>query len=571
LSITGGLPTATVSATPSPPVGFTDEFPTEQRGDVAEIGVRFSDAEVATVRVGNGSKHVLTAVVRDTDDDGRAKLRLNTYDGTVTASDGDAVAVRDRSNVTTPLAAGQYHLDLWVGNGTDGERCAVGTLVVRERSTDHLQTWVAPESADLTDLRDLREAKASENLTRSPVVSERDTLVLELRASGLDGAIVGQNASNATARFFAAFDGTVGNVTIRHLNPGTSQQRAVLDFRNHTATTVVPDSTNETYYIVTDLPNATMTGPDGEELHWVKLRSGEYRATVALSVASELAGPNESITTEFEIDAPTAHLDMPRGTRRVFVAPAADEIVSGTTPLAPGNDLTVRVHDEIGNVLRSKTVTVENGTDGRHRFGATFDFREFESGRNVTVTVKIPDGPMLHGSRTGQEGTPGIVAATSASVNLTERRLTERRVPVENAVLSHGGYLAVHRGSPDGEVLARSARLAPGEEFSRFLEFDAALKSNATLVAVAHRDGLDALGEPYTENRSVVADSVAYIPATGTETTTEDATTTVRTTADATTTPATDSEGTIPGFGVGVTPIALLVGVLVAATLAARK
>jgi hypothetical protein len=179
---------------------------------------------------------------------------------------------------------------------------------------------------------------------------------------------------------------------------------------------------------------------------------------------------------------------------------------------------------------------------------------------------------MLHGSRTGQEGMPGVVAATSASVNLTDSGLTEESVLVENAVLSHGGYLAVHRGSPDGEVLARSQYLAPGEEFDQLLDFDATLESNATLVAVAHRGGPDdALGEPYTENGSVVADSVAYILATDIETTTENATTTVRTTTDATTTPATDSEGTIPGFGIRATSIALLVGVLVAGTVAARK
>jgi len=572
LSVTGGLPAATVSATPSPPVTFADDFPTEQRGDVVEIDVRFSDAEVATVRVGSGSDHIATATVRDTDDDGRAKLRLNTYDGSVAASDGDAVAVRNRSNITTPFAAGQYDLDLWKGNGTDGEQSALGTLVIRERSTDHLQTWVAPESADLTDLRDLREAKVSGNLTQSPVVSERDTLVFELHTSGLEGTLAAQDGQNVSTRFFAAFDGSIGSVRVRHRTPGTSQQPAILDVRNHTATTVVPDPANDTYYLVVDLPTASMEGLDGGQLRSWNLRTGEYRATVALSTPSEFSEVNESVTAEFTVTYPKADFDTPRGTRRMFLAPVSNRTVAGTTSLAPGIDLTVRIHDDIGNVLRSETIAVQNGTSERNWFTAVFDFSKFEAVRNVTVTVRVADGPMLHGSRTGQEGMPGVVAATSASVNLTDSGLTEESVLVENAVLSHGGYLAVHRGSPDGEVLARSQYLAPGEEFDQLLDFDATLESNTTLVAVAHRGSPDdALGEPYTENGSVVADSVAYILATDIETTTENATTTVRTTTDATTTPATDSEGTIPGFGIRATSIALLVGVLVAGTVAARK
>lgn len=449
-------------------------------------------------------------------------------------------------------------------------------------SVEGLRTWVAPKAAELTTLRDLQTAKASGNLTRNRVVSERDTLVFELRGSGLEDVIADQPGPNATARFFAAFDGTVGNVTVRHLHPGASQAPAVLDLRNHTATTVVPDPGNETYYVVVDLPDASMDGLNGDELHWSELRSGEYRATIELAATSALAGPNESVATELSVRVPTAHFDAPHGTRRVFVAPAADQTVAGTTPVAPGTDLTVRIYDDLGNRLDSETVTVQNGTGEQNYFAATFDFADFSPGQNVTVTVELAGGRMLLGSRTGQEGTRGVVEPLDASVNLTRRGLTDSGVVVENAILSHGGYVAVHHDSADGEVLARSEAIAPGETYGRFLELDVALESNTTLVVVAHRAGPgDSLGEPYTENGSVVADSVEFVapPVTGTVTvTTRNPTeTTVPSTADETTTPitvdtttrmfvdtTTESEGTVAGFGVGTTLVALLAGGLVA-------
>lgn len=565
LLVTSGMAATVVSATPEPPVTFTDDFPMEQRGDVAEIGVRFSDAEVATVRVGSGSNHIVTATVRDTDDDGRANLRLNTYDGSVAVSDGDAIAVHRLSNVTTPLDVGKYDLDLWKENGTDGERWAVGTLVVSERSTDSLRTWVAPESADLSAPSAIHAARSSGNLTRSDTVAENDTLVLELRAAGLEGVIAAQDGRNATIRFFEFLKSENASLVVYDV-PDPEQKRAYLNLTDPSAVTAVSDPRNDTYYLAVEPRNLRVTDDDGGKPTNNRKIWGWQRANFTLSGESILTTDGrETATIEFEIRDAEASLDTPDEIGRAYFAPRPNQSISGVTNLAPGHHVTVDVRGPDGDV-RSKTIRVRNATETPGRFATTFDLRDVPAGTNVSIVVRSDGRSLLRTYPNYDEAVSGYVLAIDATVNLTDRGLTEQGVLVENAVLSHGGYLAVHRGSADGEVITRSEFLAPGEEFGQFVDFGGALDSNATLVVVAHRDGPDdALGEPYTENGSVVADSIEFTveQETTTSVSTERRTTTAT---DATTveTRTPSPNGDVPGFDVGATLVALLAGVLIA-------
>ncbi|WP_158057787.1 DUF7827 domain-containing protein [Halorussus halophilus] len=560
-------PTSSVASQSDPelPVAFTENVYSEQRGDVAELSVELHETDTATVRIGNGSNHVTTVVVRDENDDGDVTVRLNTYDGNLSASGGDSLIVRERSNVSTPLSADSYDLDLWEGAGADGERWDVATLALNQRSTDSVRTLVAPESVELSNRSAIRAAKASGNLTASPFVSERDTLVLELRASGLEGALLAQNGSNTTARFFAAFDGAPGSIAVRQLHPGTEQSEAVLDVRNHSATTVVSDSVNDSYFIVTNLSNGWMTRPDGEELYYAKLRGGEYQANVTLPTESGAGTATERATTKFTIEYLDASFERTRGGNHFVVASAENQTIEGRTTLVPGNHLTVRVYDKGGNEVATETVEVNNGTEGKSRFSAQFDFSEFQVGEKFTVTVRGPDDSMLYGSRTGQEGATGVIGPPHASVQVVERELTENGVLVENATLSHGGYVVIHREFADGEVLGRSEYVVPGEEFDQFVELDSELDGNATLVAVAHHaDSDESLGQPYTDNGSVVSDWVKYVSEqTTTAATTK--TTTIETVVDPTKEPPEEPPSVpIPGFGVFTAIVALLASALLA-------
>lgn len=439
-------------------------------------------------------------------------------------------------------------------------------------SVHGLQTWTAPESADLSNLRDLRKAEASGNLTRSEVVARNDTLVLELRASGLESAIAAEEGPNATARFFSFLNRSGVSLTVYDL-PGPQRERAYLDVTDHSAASVVPDAQNDSYYLAVETSEANVTDGDGGSPASDRRLWGGQVANFTVENSSALtASGRETVTTEFRISDAEASLDAPEDTDRLLLAPESNQTISGGTTLAPGHRVTVEVRGPDGEV-RSETVPVRNGTETAGRFAADFDLRGVSSGANVDIWLGHGGDSLLGYPH---EGTvTASVRDLDASVTLTDRGLTEQGVLVENATLSHGGYLVVYRGSADGDALTRSQYLAPGEEFGQFVDFGGALDANATLVAVAHRDGPgDALGEPYTENGTVIADSVEFTVES--ETTTAEGwaatTETTRTATDSTTatteTPRTPypQEG-VPGFGVG----AALVGLLASLGLARRK
>ncbi|WP_276300333.1 BGTF surface domain-containing protein [Halorussus lipolyticus] len=446
-------------------------------------------------------------------------------------------------------------------------------------SVHGLRTWTATGSADLSGLRDLREAEDSGNLTRSAVVARNDTLVLELRASGLAGAIAAEEGPNATARFVAFLNRSGASLDVYDL-PGPEQQRAYLDVTDHSAVSVVPDPRNDSYYLAVETSEVNVTDGDGGTPANNRRPWGGHVANFTLRKSSAVTdGDRETATTEFRIEDAEATLDAPDETDRVLLAPGPNQTVSGRTTLAPGHRVTVEVRGPDGEI-RSETVRVRNGTETAGRFAADFYLSGVPAGSNVEVWVGH-DGDSLLDHYPHDATVPASVRLLDAAVNLTERGLTAQGVLVEDARLSHGGYLAVHRGSADGEVITRSQYLTPDDEFGQFVDYGPALESNATLVVVAHRAGPgDTLGEPYAENGSVVSDSVEFTVERETTTTTEttrrttDLTTATDSTATTDSTTATTVEtrtpypqGDVPGFGVG----AALVGLLAGLGLAGRR
>lgn len=407
LLVTAATPAMATSAEPSPSVTFGDGVVSEHRGDVADFTVHFFDARRATVRIGSGANHVATVVVQDGDGDGRATLRLNTYDGTVDTSAGDALAQRERSNATTPLATGTYELDLWAGNGTDGERRDVAALLLGPRSADDLRTWVAPESANLSNLSAISTAKTAGTLTRTrgatagePALVQyaedtevpNDTLVLELRASGLEGTLAAQKASNVTTRFFDLLGRDAMTLRVRQINPGPSFPPKEVHLAEYDSTHVVADARNDTYYLVVNPTLMNVTGGSGGTIHG----GDAYRATLTTAAAwSSAFEGRRSATTAFVFRNPLAVVPS-RGfyhgsLRKVLVASSPNQTIRGSVTLPPGREVTVILRARNDDSLSlSKTVEVRNHTvDGRYRFTTTFDFSSVPVGTNFTVDVRV--------------------------------------------------------------------------------------------------------------------------------------------------------------------------------------
>lgn len=561
---------SSASFTPSPPVTFANDIVTEHRGDVAKIGVLFRDAETATVRVGSGADHVATVVVRDADGDGSATVRLNTYDGTIAASEGDVATVRERSSVETPLAAETYDLDLWIGDGTDGEQWAVGNLVLEERSTDGLRTLVAPQSADLSNPNAIDVARATGNLTRSSVVARNDTLVLQLRASGLEGVVAAQNGSNATDRFDSWLDGDGVSLDVIQTTPSPERAPLYLNVTDPRATTVIHDAQNHSYYLVVDTERVPVTdrypGTDEDDV-----RTSEYRANVTLTDESGLVESRTSVEANFTVRDREAAVVTASGSDRVHVASAPNRSVPVKTALAPGSKVTVAVEGSGDQFPFEATGRVRNTSDG-FVFAPEFDFSDVQPGTEFTVTVSHR-GESIMGYG-GPDG--GIVTEPTASV--TWNTVSEQDASV-TASLSQGGFVVVRRGSVDGDLLGNSAHLEPGAEQTVPVPFDQDLDSNATLVAVAFRDS-DGDGqfdpetdEPYVtgnyDHRVATSTEVAFGEASetadrGTTHETTESSLQEGTTSNLVTEPTSATDPAVPGigspgFGVGATLVALLV------------
>jgi hypothetical protein len=354
-----------------------------------------------------------------------------------------------------------------------------------------------------------------------------------------------------------------------------------VNFNDTRATTVVPDARNETYYLVVDTGHVSTTNRYEGTDTGSGLRLSEYRANFTLSKRSALVDQPESVTAKFEVERREAEVQTGDGHDRIFVEPAPNRTVRVRTTLALGSEVTVVIDGEGDSFHFEETRRVRRVGE-QSVVAPQFDFSEITPGTNFTVTV-LQRGTSVMGYGGPN---PGTVTESNASVDLGPASKFNVRVTAE---LSHGGFVVVRRGSVDGELLGSSQYQAPGMRENINVRFDSTLESNTTLVAVAVRDS-NGNGEfdpgtdrPYTDgeydHRVATSKAVTFDwpDETTADPTTESGespmqngttTTTERPTDETSAKP--DSPG-VPGFGVGVTPIALLLGVLVAGTVATRK
>ncbi|AWB28088.1 DUF7827 domain-containing protein [Halococcoides cellulosivorans] len=212
---------------PDPDSSIAVENSSVVRGDVATIPISVGDRDRVTVRVGSdraGWERIVR--VADRDDDGAVRLRLNTY----TAGDADPrTAIEAVGEDSVVDVRSQFNsFDRALGAGTDGsfvyrvtahERYdatndtfegdhGVGALRVERRSTEGIAIYHGSESIYETAQTGTAVRTAIENgsLDREQRVTGA-TVVAELQATGLAGALRAANGSTTTERFFAVTDG----------------------------------------------------------------------------------------------------------------------------------------------------------------------------------------------------------------------------------------------------------------------------------------------------------------------------------------------------------------------------
>ncbi len=560
----GAIPAAAQDAgrpTDRPTAAFNQSTVSEQRGDIAAIALNLSGTANATVTVGSEAvNYEANVTVNDSDDDGRVTLLMNTYiagmgteNRVYEASEGDAVTDTNRTTdpLDSPLEASRYNLSVAAGE----RRTDTATLALTERTTGELITWTAPAASfdNATNASEVAAAVENGRITATDSVAVGDVSVNQFKLSGVYGALAVSNVTELLRSGALDF-------SMVQTNPATNRPSKRLDLNRSLANDsirVIPDPRNDVLYVNIDtgaavFDNGTLSAGDS------------FESTITLDGESALAETDESISANVMFVGTELGLADPS------LAAAPNQTVTGTTSVAPGSEVEVRLQRN-GSSSFVKTNTTRVKPNGS--FAASFNLSAVAS--RTTVSVRA-DGPLGTADRTNVTVRPERTNESTngtASVTVADQTTAGETITIRNATLPDGGFVVVHAPNvstdPVGSILGASSYLENGTTENVTVSLTDPLREGTRVVVVAHTDSNDnqvydfsssngSEDEPYTENGSAVTASarLTVIEMTAIETTTAETPsgTTAATTATGTN-GTTDGSG--PGFGVVAALLAL--------------
>jgi surface glycoprotein (TIGR04207 family)/PGF-CTERM protein len=397
----------TVTKAGTADLDLNESSSTVESGDATNITVNFDETSDGYVRIGEDDiGYNVTWEVVDEDEDGVANFSFNSYNtesadgsGLMTADGDDASAtvVTDapgdddftEETVSGALDAGNYPIEAANNiEDLDSAPDAVGTLAITERSTTSAQPWVTHSDAlsDIENGDDVIAAIEAGDVTQQRDVAQRDFAVVQFQVSGIFGYLEDYAADNDGdyAGAFGQVDTEDPNepvsLAVSEADPGPNQQGSGYDLED--LTYVLDDERNMLFVVV------PTTGSDVEV-------DNRYNATLEVNADSELndAKTDERVSANFRIVDREAPLNT-NADDNVEIAQSEDGEVTGTTTIAPGSEITVRVRSVSGAenpFVMSETVNVSS--DGT--YNATFDFADTPVGTNFTASVSA--SPSLDG------------------------------------------------------------------------------------------------------------------------------------------------------------------------------
>jgi PGF-CTERM protein len=380
---------------------------TVETGDTTNMTITFSETESGFIRIGDDDiGYNSTYAVEDGDEDGMLNVSFNSYntssnegglslaegeDGSVVLQNTSANANAENDfssiNVTGALDAGNYDVEVTrqaedLGNGPD----AVGTLAITERATTSAQPWVTFSDAqsDLDRGDDVIAAIDAGEVTQRRDVAEDDFAVIQFQVSGIFGYLESQNdLSGAFGDVDTEDPNEPVSLQVEEANPGANQEPDAYDLDD--LTYILDDERNMLFVVVPTSGN-NVPAEDGDR----------YNATLEVNaidnddVTLNDAKRDERVSTNFRVVEREAPLNTNED-GQVAIQQSEDGEVTGTTTIAPGSEITVRVRSVSGAenpFVMSETVNVSS--DGT--YNATFDFAETPVGTNFTATVSASPG-----------------------------------------------------------------------------------------------------------------------------------------------------------------------------------
>lgn len=578
----------------------------EQRGDIVEIRVETDSTEPLRLHLESRSGEVQRTLPLRDDGDGVVVINWNTFsEANSTIESGHIVPTSGDIEWATGGLQGPPADEYLVKLGRDGDQLDSGTVRIQPRGTGDVTVLSGPRPLGntLQNLTAIRSATSTETLVTDHTVTLNATLVFEIEASGFEGRLAVADGENSTTRFVSLFERKENRLVLHQTNPTPERLPKVIPLGNTSGTTVIPDTANDTYYLVTALselePTWDSSSPVSTDPSLYPDESFSLNLTIdgetrLFDLGVEQADPSPILTvTEPEIGFGESGVWE-------FVQLPSDEnaTLKAVTGLQQGTTVTVRIHSrsDDGPVIQEQASVgdydFDHAVEGFHDdFGANdirlqLDTSELETGTSFDISIEAY-GETL----TTAEGR--ILPESNASVSLPETETwRDGEILVQNVTLSEGDFLVVQSGyrlwpaAPDwimyrghaeveGQAIKRVITIEAGEDLFRLA---APHPRWVTVIAVedTNENGrYDRADLPLYRNGSMIA-AVADIPdpkpanfPTTTEPTATTTTTTVITSTTNTLARTTSTETpmrtatTVPGFGFGLALVPLLGAILV--------
>lgn len=460
---------ATAGATAQQSVSFTQDTYTEARGDVFTVTLDMGDRETAYLDIGSrDAGYRVYAEVTDADGDGQATVTVNSYyaledrtNGGVGVAGDDEVRVLQRVFPSQPRAAalsGSYPLAVGTGySPTRGVTDIVDEATMRTtaRETRGISIWSGPGQEISFDTREeflalLNGTSLTEFVGPTDRVAKEDYAVVELRATGLFGAVETRNDLTGVGN-----RGPTGlSMTVQSVPEGANTEVRRVDLTDRD-NVLVTDPANDTMYLV--LTTATET---------FQPRTF-YRAEFVLNETNRLVEDtspgleSERATQEFLLAERSLSLTDVSDGDRIQVSGSGTLSLSGTTTLARGTtiDMTLTATDDGPPLQATDSVTVardmtfeaalpvSNLTRTREvRLEASDDY-----GTLATVDLRLAPGEPVTTTTTTTTETPQERPTTTETPTTTTT--TEPAMPTETTTMA----TTTTEGTPGFTVVAALA------------------------------------------------------------------------------------------------------------------
>ena len=358
-----------------------------------------------------------------------------------------------------------------------------------------------------------------------------DRVVIQVNASGLYGHLddgdLGKIVSNTTDN-----EGVI--LYLEQSNEAANQDPKTFDLGDADGqkAELYVDPDNDTLFAVLDLRSfpALRNGNDAGNVE-----DGErYDVAFQVGIADNDAGLDEGdagfnnvddveenpyvndddeelVATQLSIVETDATFNGLNQDDELILSADEDVVVTGTTSVAPGTNLSVRLRSEGNFLLTAEDVEVTSDRTWR----ATFDLSDVEPGANFTATVR------RGGSEISDEVDGRVLGPATASVRFNDQESANgEQVVVASVTMSRGGFIAIHSGSASGPVIGSSKFLGAGTHSNVRIALDEPISEDTTLVAMPHRDDnsnnvydFPEADAPYVADGSPVTDSaeVSYV------------------------------------------------------------